>query len=128
MATQTAFVTWFTDQYLNWQKRAGKRQSVGEFAAWLGFPNSTVSNWLNGNRVPSEDVLPRLAGKLGPELYDILSHPRPDRRLDAIIRNWGKLSEAAREELFIFYEKLNVQWERPKLGRELRDDEESGGE
>lgn len=69
------FSNWLNKQYILW--RGETRAGVTDFAAFLGFPQPYVSNWLNGKFRPSTKNLPGLAARLGLEIYDALDLPRP---------------------------------------------------
>lgn len=65
-------------EYLDWQKRAGERKTVTEFAQWLEVSESSLSDWMNNKNQPkSAKNIKNLAAKLGDEIYDILNLPRP---------------------------------------------------
>lgn len=91
---------WITDEFLNWQKESGERQTVTKFAAFLGVTRDVLNQWMNGRRTPSADSADLLSSKLGPGIYDVLGQPRPDPQLQYILQNWGKLSEEQRQTLY----------------------------
>ncbi len=94
------FSKFLLDKYLEWQGKAGARKSVVEFASYLGYPQPTVSAWMNGNRTPrDEGTVRQLAVKLGIETYDILGLERPDARLFFIMQHWGELTDEQQARL-----------------------------
>ncbi|MBN1888273.1 MAG: helix-turn-helix transcriptional regulator [Thermoflexales bacterium] len=96
---KTRFANWIENQYLDWQKKQGGRKTVTEFAAWLGFAKSTVSQWLNGRGQPNTESLHRLAQKLGLDVYTVLELPSPDPLLFSIQASWDILSDSEREAM-----------------------------
>jgi transcriptional regulator with XRE-family HTH domain len=87
-------------KYLDWQQQEGRRRTVKEFAAYLGFATSTISTWWNDpEKVPDNESLEKLAIKLGIEVYDALDLPRPDPDLLAIQRAWHQLDTKTRTAL-----------------------------
>lgn len=87
-------------RFLTWQQEQGGRRTVAQFAEWLGFPQSTLSTWWTKNIVPKDDkVIQKLAEKLGMDVYDSLSLPRPDPDLIYIQQHWPELSEKDRRQL-----------------------------
>lgn len=49
-----------------------------DFARWIEFGPTSLSNWINGGNVPkSKATIEKLAAKLGPEVYDALGLIRP---------------------------------------------------
>lgn len=70
-----SFQEWLNEKFVEW--RGKSRDSVSDFALYLGFKQSQVSAWMNGNYKPSTRSVPALADKLGPEIYDVLGFSRP---------------------------------------------------
>jgi len=97
---------WLTKQFLAWQKQTEKRQTVTSFAAYLGVSRDVLNQWMNGRRKPSGQSVELLAEKLGDEVYDVLGIARPDPRLQAIMKLWGRLSDEIRQGLFEEAERL----------------------
>jgi transcriptional regulator with XRE-family HTH domain len=92
--------------YLAWQQREGRRKTVSDFAAHLGFAQTTVSSWLLGARKPEGENVKKLAQLIGMEVYDTLNEQRPDPDLMAIEANWPNLSAEERTEFRKKVEKL----------------------
>jgi hypothetical protein len=93
------FSQFLTDKYLEWQKESGERKTAAEFAAWLGFPKTTLSSWWNHKITPKDgDTIRKLASKLGVEIYDILKLPRPDEDLAYISQHWDVVSPEYRQK------------------------------
>jgi hypothetical protein len=91
-------------KFLDWQKESGQRRSLGEWAKYLGVPQTSLSTWMNGPYLPKGSNLGKLAAKLGPEIYDVLGMTRPimetdDPDLQAIIKDWPKLNSEERRAL-----------------------------
>jgi len=70
-----------TRKYLEYQLAQGKKVYAREFAAWLGVPPTSYSNWVNAGFTPSGRHIDLLADKLGYEVYDILGRARPGARI-----------------------------------------------
>lgn len=71
------FVDLLNRKYLEYQNRLGRPAKAKEFAAYLGVPPTSYSNWINSGVVPSMEYAYRLADKLGPEVLDVLGFARP---------------------------------------------------
>ena len=95
----TDFSSWLENQYIDWQKSAGSRKTINEFADFLGVSQPLVSMWMNGKRRPGAENIDALAEVLGDEIYDLLNIPRPDPDLLSIKKLWAKLPETARHAL-----------------------------
>ena len=93
------FNTWLEQQYLHWEASTGHRQSLQNFANYLGISNSLLSHYLSGSRKPAAKFLEKIADKLGDEAYDVLERPRPDPILREIIQTWGALSPAQKSAI-----------------------------
>ena len=79
-------------QFLLWQQKFGTRKTVTEFAESIGFPQSTVSLWLNGSRRPkSMKDLERISSAWGIAVYDTLNIERPDESLFNLKLIWKDL-------------------------------------
>ena len=53
-------------RYLEWQQKIQERKTITEFADYLGFPQSTVSFWMNGARlVKKKEDIEQLASSVG---------------------------------------------------------------
>lgn len=86
-------------KYIEYQRNAGGRKTVQDFAGFLGIAQTTASAYMNGKRVPEGETVYKLAMKLGIEIYDSLGLPRPDPDLLYIQMTWGELSEDTRRKL-----------------------------
>jgi len=86
-------------KFLEWQQLEGGRKTVKEFAEWLGFGQSTVSNWMNETRVPQSEAVHQLALKLGLEVYDSLGLERPNENLFYIQRVFEILPDEAQQSI-----------------------------
>ena len=68
---------YLNEQFKAWQVQQPRGQdSQSWFARWLGVPDTSLSQWLNGVREPTDRNCHKIASKLGPEIYDILGLPR----------------------------------------------------
>ena len=93
--------------YVGYVQKKGRITSAAEFAKYLGVSNTSLSQWMNGQRLPTGNNVHMLAAKLGPEVYDILGQPRrmPDNPdIERIIQGYFEMNEAERQELLDFIE------------------------
>jgi hypothetical protein len=68
---------WLESKYQDWVKGQPEKQSYYTFARYLDVAHSVFTQWASGVARPSEEDLAKLAGKLGPEVYDLVEMPRP---------------------------------------------------
>jgi len=115
-----AFANWLDNQYLDWQKRQGRRRPAKAFAAYLGFENATVNQWLNGHRRPSLDNAFGLARRLGLGVYDALGLPRPDELLFRVEVDWDLLTQSEREKIGALLESARRRHAREARARLVR--------
>ena len=114
------FGRWLENRYLDWQKEQGGRKSITEFASWLGFAKSTVSQWMNGRGRPDQASTRVLAVRLGLEIYDVLEVPRPDPDLFRIEAVWDHLPAAERLRLAERAEEYAVRGDATKTARKRK--------
>lgn len=94
------FSAWLDQRYLEWQNRQGGSRSLLEFGKHLGVKQSTLSQWINGRRVPQDkEIIDALAFKLGDEIYDVLDLPRPDPDYAYVHYVWKELSDDQKSAL-----------------------------
>lgn len=72
------FKEWLNAKFLEWEKAMPRRQSYSAFSRYLGVKQTTFSQWITGNGVPSLEKAALLSDKLGLEIYDVLGLRRPD--------------------------------------------------
>lgn len=77
--------------YVEWQASNKRRQSIKNFAAYIGVSRVLVSSWMNGTRKPGPENTKRLAQLFGLEVYDALGLDRPDPDLFFITEVWPEL-------------------------------------
>lgn len=87
------FSKWLKGKFLNWQVEQGESRTQAQFAAYLGIPATSFSNWVNTGSKPRSEYIGVLASKLGPEIYDILGMGRPaqEEYKDPSLLKWIKL-------------------------------------
>ena len=78
-------------KFLEWQQQQGRRQTIADFAGFLGVSQAVVSMWLNGSRKPNVPSVQLLAREFGLEVYDALGLPRPDESLHYLQQHWDDL-------------------------------------
>jgi transcriptional regulator with XRE-family HTH domain len=81
-----------------YEKQVGRRTSLDEFAQYIGVSRPLVSYWLKGTK-PSLENVQLLAKKFGPEVYDVLSLPRPNPYLQKINQLFDRLSPEHQQKL-----------------------------
>lgn len=82
---------WLNAKFLEWERNEGKRKTMVQFAEYLGVAQPSLSAWATGKYVPKGQNLAKIAEKLGYEIYDVLSIPRPmpvelDDKVNELIR------------------------------------------
>lgn len=113
--TGMSFPQFLERKFLEWQTREGERKTVGEFAKYLGFAQSTISMWWTGKNTPTDEtILRRLADRLGLEVYDALGLDRPDEDLLWFMNNWDLLPRHVRQSM----KSLREQAEQYNAGRQ----------
>jgi len=90
---------WLDQKYRDWETAQGGNQSYYTFARFLDVGHSSLSLWISGAAVPAGDDIPRLAGKLGPEIYSILNLSTPDTILDKLVTSFRLLPAAFQSRL-----------------------------
>lgn len=111
--------------YVDFVQRRGRLTSAAEFARWLGVSNTSLSQWMNGNRLPTGDNIHRLAAKLGPKIYEILEL-QPLMPDDPEFQKYAKLwfdasPKAQRAVMEILLEDVEDAREKEKATGELTD-------
>lgn len=71
------FKNFINQKFIEFERAAGERKTVTNFAEYLDENQGNVSHWLNGTRVPQKKVLDRLAKILGPEVYAAAGYIEP---------------------------------------------------
>ncbi len=72
-----SFPEWLESKYQEWLKQQPEKQSYYSFARYLEVAHSSLTQWASGVSRPEGDDLAKLAGKLGPEVYELADQPRP---------------------------------------------------
>lgn len=116
---KTKFSEWLESRYLEWQVKGKGRKTVTEFAEYLGFPQPTVNNWLNGARTPSGDSIFPLAVKLGLEVYDTLGLPRPNPILFGVQANFGLFTELELRRIAQVVEEARARHEKAEKNKRI---------
>jgi len=94
------FADWFTNKFLDWQKRVG-RKTVGEWAEHCGIAQPSASRYLNGEGVPDGINLMLIALRCGPDAYKVAGvEPPIDHRAIQLITFWLHSSNAKQNELW----------------------------
>ena len=64
-------------KFIEWEQAQPRRQSFSAFARYLGIRQTTFSQWITGNGIPSYEKAMILAQKLSDEVYDVTGYARP---------------------------------------------------
>src|SRR4030067_2989574 len=92
------FGKWLTRKFLDLQSESGRAWTVTEFAEYLDCPQQSVSRWMGGS-LPDEARVPKLAAKLGDDIYKLVDLPQPDPDLRFIELNWERTPPKLRKTL-----------------------------
>jgi len=87
---------------IDYQYNTRRQISQNEFAKIMGVPSTSLSAWINAQRLPVGDNLHKLAQVMGPEVYDIAGEPRrmpDDPILEFIADRWHELSDEAKDKI-----------------------------
>lgn len=86
-------------KFLEWQIKQGRRTTLKEFSDHIGVSRAAISLWLNGDRVPDQTNLQKLADMLGYEVFDVLNIPRPNLYLQRINKLFDRLTPERQQKL-----------------------------
>jgi transcriptional regulator with XRE-family HTH domain len=93
------FSTFLTRKFLEWQLEQGESKSQAEFANLIGVKRTSLTMWMNGDHLPENENVEKLANFLGPEVYDLLDLPRPNPFLQKINQIFERLSPEHQQKL-----------------------------
>lgn len=101
------FKEFLFNAFTEWEKGQSKRRSsFSAYARWLSsnsygidIPQQLLDSWINGRYKPGAKYAPVLAEKLGDEIYDYLSIPRPDPLLSFIATHWEQLPPELQQKI-----------------------------
>ena len=104
MMDKMTLTSWLTNEFREWEKSTGHRQTVSAFARRMGIKQPTLNRWMNGDSTPDGDNLRILAKHLGTEIYEVLGLPLPKPELspiplDALPTEFKSELSAALEEI-----------------------------
>ena len=100
-------------KFLEWQQQQGRRQTIADFAGFLGVSQAVVSMWLNGSRKPNVPSVQLLAREFGLEVYDALGLPRPDESLHYLQQHWDDLPPEQQRALRELCERADLPYLSP---------------
>lgn len=96
-----AFQTWIQNKFAEW--RGKRRESLANYAKYIGVSPQVMSNWWNGSlkERPNPKQYNLLVKKYGFEVYDVLGLPRPSENdfLSSLPPEISQAVAAAREEI-----------------------------
>lgn len=90
---------WLNRKFDEWERAQGRKQSYYAFARYLEVSQSGLAQWMVGNGAPGGDDLLSIAGKLGPEIYDVLGLPRPNAEAQRVTVSFASLPPDLRQRL-----------------------------
>ncbi len=90
---------WLEIKFNEWEKTEGSGQTYYTFARYLDVGHSLLALWMTGAAIPQGEDIAKLAGKLGPEIYDILEAAPPTSPQAAIAANFETLPSAFQSRL-----------------------------
>lgn len=90
---------WLNSKFVEWEREQGRKQSYYAFARYLEVSQSGLGQWMIGAGMPGGDDLLNLAGKLGPEIYDVMGLPRPNADVQRVTVSFASLPADIRERL-----------------------------
>jgi transcriptional regulator with XRE-family HTH domain len=97
----TEFRDFIRDKFAEWRGKG--RDTLVDFAAYIGVSQQLMSNWYNGNfkRPPTADSYKLLISKYGIEVYDVLGIPRPSEEdvLSALPPEYASAVKSALDEV-----------------------------
>ena len=94
-----AFEEWLNNKFFEWEMNQGERKNISEFAEYLNVSPGALGHWMNGLRQPTGDNVERIAGKLGPQIYDFLGLARPDPQLQELTSIWHQLDQSVKHKI-----------------------------
>ena len=79
MVSKDKVAEWINNQFFEWEKKTGERQTLTAFAEFVGVSRVLMSRWMtkDDSILPGNDKVILLANLFGPEIYDLLEWPRP---------------------------------------------------
>ncbi|MCL5429720.1 MAG: helix-turn-helix transcriptional regulator [Chloroflexi bacterium] len=92
------FSQWLETQFLMWQATQRRRTTLGEFADFLQISRVSLSQYINGRRLPDDENIAKMAVKLGTEVYELMGRDL-DSTLLFIVKNWDKLTDKQKQNL-----------------------------
>lgn len=95
------FGDWLETEFLRFQMRIGKRQTLGDFAKALQISQGLLSHYLKGIRKPREATVVKMSDILGDEIYKVLGYAIPDPVLKEITKLYSEMSEEQQNELLV---------------------------
>jgi len=90
---------WLNQKFIEWERAQGRKQSYYAFARYLEVSQSGLQQWMIGSSTPGGDDLLNIAGKLGPDVYDLLGLPRPNADVQRVTVSFASLPPDIRQRL-----------------------------
>ncbi len=90
---------WLAQQFAAWERAQGRKQSYYAFARYLGVNQTDLAQWMDGTLLPTGADVHTLAARLGLEIYDTLSLPRPNPQIERLTAGFASLPSGLRERL-----------------------------
>ena len=107
------FSEWINKKYAEW--RGESRNSVVNFAEYVGVSQQVMSFWLNGRnkKPPSPQSIAKLADKF-PDVYEVVGLPQPPSRLNYLPRTFRRRLERAQAETERIFRERGLTGEMPE--------------
>lgn len=105
---------WFVKKLLETQLERGEILSVTDFANILGYPQATVSSWMNGTRKISFAPAKDIAQKLHDDEILRISGYLPEDKSHSLPRSLRMRLDAATNEVNKVFEERGITGESPE--------------
>ncbi len=101
---KTRLIKYLDEKFLIFCSDLGRVANQAAFARYMGISSGSLSQYMNGDRLPDYRNKTKMAMALGPELYDVLGEQREtenDPRLMYLIQSWKEMTEKEKADLII---------------------------
>ncbi len=92
------------EAFAEYQSKIRRPVTQTQFAHYLGVSPVSLSQWMNGTRLPGFDNTVRLAKRLGERIFDITGYSRTEVVTDPILRyivsHWHLLDEETQNTIY----------------------------
>jgi len=109
-----AFSEYLNLQLVKMSFEAKHSVSQSEMSRETGVPQASLSQYMNGTRIPSVENAEKLADYFGPEVYEILEMPPKmpnDPLLKRVVYAWMKLQPDMQKRIVNKVEDAVAEWD-----------------